>query len=131
MLPTNYLNLIQYYEPRPIKDEEDQEAVQTVIDVLLDCENLTQDQQDYLYLLGLTVQDYESKMEPLPTIHGVELLKQLMINYQVKQKDLVPIFKTESIVSEVLKGKRKLTVRHIAELAKFFNVSPAAFFSVE
>jgi HTH-type transcriptional regulator / antitoxin HigA len=40
----------------------------------------------------------------------------------------VPIFKTESIVSDVLNGKRKLTVQHIKELAQFFHISPAVFF---
>jgi HTH-type transcriptional regulator / antitoxin HigA len=48
----------------------------------------------------------------------------------LKQKDLVPIFKTESIVSEVLKGKRKLTVEHIQKLGEFFNISPAVFFPI-
>lgn len=48
----------------------------------------------------------------------------------VRQKDLVPIFKTESIVSDVLKGKRKLTVEHIQKLGEFFNVSPAEFFPI-
>lgn len=45
-------------------------------------------------------------------------------------KDLVPIFKTESIVSDILKKRRKLTTRHIEELAKFFHISPAAFFPI-
>ena len=32
----------------------------------------------------------------------------------LQQKDLVPIFKTESIVSAILNGKRKFTVEHRA-----------------
>ncbi|HEY9299418.1 MAG TPA: transcriptional regulator, partial [Phormidium sp.] len=61
-------------------------------------------------------------------IYGVELLKVLIEEFVLRQKDLVPIFKTESIVSDVLSGKRQLTTRHIEELAKFFHVSPAVFF---
>ncbi len=49
----------------------------------------------------------------------------------LRQKDLVPIFKTESIVSDILNNRRQLTTRHIQELAKFFNISPAAFFPLQ
>ena len=47
----------------------------------------------------------------------------------LRQKDLVPIFGTESIVSEVLHGKRQLTVEHIEKLSQRFNLSPAVFFA--
>lgn len=47
----------------------------------------------------------------------------------LRQKDLVPIFGTESIVSEVLHEKRALSVHHIVGLSQRFNVSPAVFFA--
>lgn len=50
---------------------------------------------------------------------------------QLRQKDLVHVFNTESIVSEVLNGKRQLTVRHIQELAQFVKLSPAVFLPQE
>jgi HTH-type transcriptional regulator/antitoxin HigA len=34
----------------------------------------------------------------------------------------------ESVVSEVLSGKRRLNATHIEELSKRFHVSPAVFF---
>jgi HTH-type transcriptional regulator/antitoxin HigA len=49
----------------------------------------------------------------------------------LRQKDLVPVFKTESIVSDILNGKRQLTVRHIQELAQFFNLPTAVFLPEE
>jgi HTH-type transcriptional regulator/antitoxin HigA len=81
-----------------------------------------------LDLLGILIYEYEEKQNLIPDIYGVELLKVLIADLNLKQKDLVPIFKTESIVSDVLKNKRKLTVEHIEKLAKFFNVSVAVFF---
>jgi HTH-type transcriptional regulator/antitoxin HigA len=74
------------------------------------------------------VYEYEQTQEPIPDIYGVELLKVLIEERDLRQKDLVPIFKTESIVSAVLSGQRNLTVQHIQGLANFFHVSPAAFF---
>jgi len=47
---------------------------------------------------------------------------------ELKQKDLLDIFGTPSIVSEVLNGKRKLTVEHIRKLTRRFHVSPDIFF---
>jgi HTH-type transcriptional regulator / antitoxin HigA len=108
--------------------EADLVATQAVVDALLDLPQLTADQQDYLNVLGALIYEYEQTLEPLPDISGVELLKVLMVEHDLRQKDLVPIFKTESIVSDVLHGRRKLTLNHVQKLAKFFHVSPAAFF---
>lgn len=123
-----YIELLQSFPPRPISSEAEMIATQNVIDSLLDLEELTSNESDYLNVLGTLVYEYEQKLEPVLDIYEVELLKVLIEDLQLLQKDLVPIFKTESIVSDVLKGRRELTKRHIQELAKFFYVSPAAFF---
>lgn len=124
----SYLNLITKYPPRPITSESELAQAQQVIDSLLDLSNLDQDESDYLNVLGTLVYEYEAGQSIVPNIHGVELLKALLVEFDLKQKDLVPIFKSESIVSEILKGKRQLTARHIQELATFFHISPAVFF---
>lgn len=51
--------------------------------------------------------------EPIPAIYEIELLKVLIADNALRQRDLVSIFKTESIVSAILKNRRKLTTRHI------------------
>ncbi len=126
--PASYMELLQSFPPRPIKSEEEMLAAQSVIDSLIDRGELTPDEQDYLNVLGTLVYEYEQTQEPIPDIYGVELLKVLIEELDLRQKDLVPIFKTESIVSAVLSGQRNLTARHIQGLAEFFHVSPAAFF---
>ncbi|MGH9499598.1 MAG: helix-turn-helix domain-containing protein [Terriglobales bacterium] len=45
----------------------------------------------------------------------------------LKQKDLLDIFVTPSIVSEVLSGKRNLTTEHIRKLSRRFQVSLELF----
>ncbi len=126
---TSYTNLLVSFPPRPIKSEEDLEKTQVIVDNLLDKGKLTEE-EDYLFVLGMLIHEYEEKQDLVPDIYGVELLKVLIEESSMRQKDLVPIFKTESIVSDVLKGKRKLTVEHIQKLGKFFNVSPAVFFPI-
>ncbi len=129
MFATNsYIELLQEFPPRPIRSDSDLAAAQAAIDALLDGE-ITPEKQDYLNVLGILVHEYEEKHVEIPDLNGVELLKALIREFGLKQKDLVPIFKTESIVSAILNGQRKFTVEHIEKLSEFFNISPSAFFS--
>ena len=128
LISNDYIELLKAFPPRPITSEDELRETQKVIDSLLDKGELSQEERDYLHVLAALVFDYEQKQEPIPDIQGVELVKVLIEEFDLRQKDLVPIFKTESIVSDVLSGKRQLTTRHIEELAKFFHVSPGVFF---
>jgi HTH-type transcriptional regulator/antitoxin HigA len=56
------------------------------------------------------------------------MLRFLMEQHGLKQKDLVDIFSTPSIVSEVLNGKRELSKEHIRRLSARFHLSPELFF---
>jgi HTH-type transcriptional regulator / antitoxin HigA len=123
-----YMDLLNEFPPRPIKSEQEFVAIQKVVDVLLDAKQLSTDQKEYLNLLGMIIYEYEEKKIKIPDIYGVDLLNVLIDEWGLKQKELIPIFKTESIVSAVLNGHRQLTVEHIQKLAEFFHVSPAVFF---
>jgi HTH-type transcriptional regulator/antitoxin HigA len=128
-MTNTYPQLLQQFPPRPINSEEAFSRTQSVVNQLLDKETLTQDEEDYLEVLGTLIYDYEQQQENIiPDLYGIELLKVLMQEHNLKQKDLVVVFKTESIVSAVLNGQRQLTTRHIQALAEFFGVSPAVFF---
>jgi hypothetical protein len=48
--------------------------------------------------------------------------------HKLKQKDLAPLFGSESIVSEILNRKRELNKHQIEKLSRRFNVSPIVFF---
>jgi HTH-type transcriptional regulator / antitoxin HigA len=126
----SYLDLLTAFPPRSIHTVEQLAATQKVLDALIDKGALSLDEWDYLNVLGTLVHEYEERHCPMPDIYGVELLKVLIEEHGLRQKDLVPIFKTESIVSAVLAGERNLTVNHIQKLAAFFHVSPAVFMKV-
>jgi transcriptional regulator with XRE-family HTH domain len=51
-----------------------------------------------------------------------------MVQHGLKQKELVDVFGTPSIVSEVLSGKRDLNKEHISRLSKRFRVSAGTLF---
>lgn len=124
-----YAQLIANFPPRPITNDEQYLATQERIDALLDKGNLTIDEQDYLSVLGMMVERYESEREPEFTLRGTRLIRALMEEQGLKQRDLVaPIFKTDSIASAILNGKRQLTVEHINKLSAFFDLPHAWFF---
>ena len=118
----SYPELLQKYQPRPIVAEVQYDQAVSQMNTLIDKGDLTVDEQDLLTLLGTLVAAYEAKYYPdeMFDYRGVELIKALMADMSLKQKDLLPIFKTKSIVSAVLNGKRQLTVAHIDKLAAFF-----------
>jgi HTH-type transcriptional regulator/antitoxin HigA len=126
-----YIELLKEFPPHTITNDKELEAMSARIDSLLDRDRLSPEESDYLNVLGALVFEYEQTQETIPDLYGVELLKVLLEERQLRQKDLVFIFKTESIVSDIFKGKRQLTVRHIQELATFFNLSPNVFFPVQ
>lgn len=90
--PTSYyIKLITTFLPRPITNDVELIATQNQINHILDKGKLTQDDRDYLKVLGTLVYDYEDKNEPMPTLKGVELLKALLeeSNLQSSRKSLM------------------------------------------
>jgi HTH-type transcriptional regulator/antitoxin HigA len=79
-------------------------------------------------LLTVLVEAYEEEHYPVRAVSPVEVLAELMAANNLKQKDLAPLLGSESIVSEVLHGKRELNKQHIEKLSQRFKVSPALFF---
>jgi HTH-type transcriptional regulator / antitoxin HigA len=88
----------------------------------------TSDEERLAELLTVLINDYEEKNYQLQAAAPIEIIKELMAANGIKQKDLVDVFGTESIVSEVLSGKRELNKEHIKRLSARFHVSPAVFF---
>ena len=114
--------------PRPITSDAQNDRY---IALLLEMErrdDLTKAEKLYMEVLTLLVEAYENEHYPIGDASPVEVLTELMTANDLRQKDLVPEFGSESIVSEVLSGKKLLNVHHIERLSRRFSVSPAVFF---
>lgn len=74
------------------------------------------------------VEQYEQERYPLPNLSGVQMLRFLMDQHELRQSDLAEEIGTQGVVSEILSGKRDLNRGHIESLSKRFSVSPAVFF---
>ena len=76
--------------------------------------------------LSVLIEAYDREHHSLPEASGVEVVRFLMEEHGLTQKDL-PEIGTQGVVSEVLSGYRKLNVRQIQALAGRFGVKPGAF----
>ena len=123
-----YRELLTYFEPRPIECDEQYWATQVIIDALFAKPTLSADEQTYLHLLSLLIEAYDEQQETIPELVGIDLLRALIDEGGLRQRDLLPIFKHESILSDILSGRRKLTVTHIDQLATFFGLPHRLFF---
>lgn len=80
-----------------------------------------------IHQLGDLVSAYENEHIPMPQGDGRAALAFLMDQHGLGQADLSDVA-TQSVISEILSGKRQLNVRHIKALSERFNVSADTFF---
>ena len=124
-----YGRLLTKFSPRVIHTEKaKEEYTEALYELDQRSARLTRAEKELAELLTLLIEDFESKRYKLPRAKPVEILRFLMDQHRLKQKDLVDVFGTRSIVSEVLSGKRKLNREHIQRLSERFHVSPEVFF---
>lgn len=77
-------------------------------------------------IIGDWVEAYDLEHWPMPKVSGVDVLRSVMQEHGLNQSDL-PGVGTQSVVSEILSGKRQLNVRQIRWLADHFKVPVEMF----
>lgn len=73
------------------------------------------------------VEHYEEHLIDQPEGTGVDALRALMTEHDLRQSDLADLIGSQGVVSEILAGKRQLNVRQIQAPAKRFGVGPVTF----
>jgi HTH-type transcriptional regulator / antitoxin HigA len=125
---SEYAALLSSTLPAVIRNEAENERYMAMLEELDRKGNrMTAAERRMAELLTLLIEDFEEKHYALKTSSPVEVLGELMEANKLKQKDLLDVFGTPSIVSEVLHGKRQLTTEHIRRLSRRFHVSPEVF----
>jgi len=122
------LNECEYNDLYPlkiIKNEKDYKRALKSLEAVFD--ETKGNLAEYAETLTVLIEHYESENFPTKESGSIEVLKFLMTQNGIKQKDLVGIVGSKSSVSEILNGKRPLNLQHIKALAHKFNVKPATF----
>ncbi len=112
-------------EIQPIRTDADHEAALHEIEVLFEAEPGTPE-FDRLDILATLVERYEEKRWPIPKATPLEVLKFMMEQNDRTQTDLASLFGSRSRASEIMNGRRELTLHQIRLLAREWHIPAAA-----
>lgn len=106
-------------------DEEYNEACQKVYNLIHSTEEAIEPgsaEGEVIELLSLLIEKYEQEHWPMQAPDPIEAIKFRMEQMNLKQSDIAPLFGGKTRVSEVLNGKRPLTLKMITLLNRYLGV---------
>jgi HTH-type transcriptional regulator / antitoxin HigA len=106
---------------KPIRTEDDYEAALHRIDSLMEAEAETPE-ADELEVLATLVELYEEKHFPIGWPNPIEAIRFRMEQAGLSARDLIPLLGSRAKVSEVLSGKRSLTLQMIRALHEHWGI---------
>ncbi|MBE9214334.1 transcriptional regulator [Plectonema cf. radiosum LEGE 06105] len=124
-----YGKLLAEYQPQVITSEAEYEVMLANAERLIGCKNRSQEETALLQILVRLIEEYENKNYPMNKSSPHIILQHLMEAREIKQSELVEIFGSKEIVSEIIDGKRAITETQTKALGDFFHVSPKLFIS--
>jgi HTH-type transcriptional regulator / antitoxin HigA len=107
-----------------IKTESEYATALARVEKLMDAKPRTS-HGDELEILSLLIHDYEERVFPIDKPDPVAAIRFRMTQQGLTNKDLVPILGSRSRVSEVLSGRRRLSLKMIRALVGGLRI-PAA-----
>ncbi len=128
--PKIYGMLLADTLPGVIESDAEYERIEQIFDNLISKgeEKMSPEENRLFGLLANLLEEYEARtLEPIPDLSPRELLASLMKMNNLKQTEMTEIFGTQSIVSEVLAGKREITKLQAKALAEKFAMKVEAF----
>ena len=124
---SRYLELVEAFPLRPIRSDERYNAAIVVMNSLLDIDR-SEDEDDYLDVLGDLIHAYELAEFPEPRATQADILRALLEDKDATQADLATATGVaDSNISAMLAGRRAISKANMVKFAKFFKVAPGRF----
>jgi len=125
--PAKYGRLCADAIPKIIESDEEFDRMVAKMEELDFKKNPTPEEEALSALLMKLIQDYDDLHYPLPPVKPHKMIQFLMDHRGLRQADLLPVFGSRSVASDVVSGKREPSKAHIRKLAEFFRL-PADLF---
>lgn len=125
--PAKYGKLCADVLPKVIESDEEFDRLVDVMEKIDRKPNATPEERVLSELLAKLIQEYDDHHYAFPDVPPHRMIAYLMEQRSLRQADLLPVFGSRSVASEVLAGKREPSKAHIRKLAEFFHVSPEVF----
>jgi HTH-type transcriptional regulator/antitoxin HigA len=128
--PKIYGSLLADALPGIIESDAEYERIEEIFNRLISEgeDKLSPEEKRLFGLLANLLEEYEARtLEPVEDLSPREILTVLMRENNLKQTEMIGIFGTQSIVSEVLTGRRDITKTQAKALAEKFKMKVEAF----
>lgn len=108
---------------KPIKNEQQYEQALERVYLLLQ-KNLSPDsrESDELEVLSILIKEYENEYYPVPSPNPLDAIRFRMEQMNMSESDLSEILGARSRKSEILSGKRKLSLSMIRKLQEKLHI---------
>ena len=128
MASATYASLLKEAQPRVIHDKKAHQRALKRIDDLMKRRRLSPAQETLLELLSKLVNDYEEQRYPTPDVPPRDILQHLLESSGKSQAQFArAVGIPRSTISEVLTGKRTISVENAFRLGEYFHVEPSLF----
>ena len=120
------------YVIKPIKNDKDYEdALAAVSSLINEDPMLGTENADKLEVLATLIEKYEDTYYRIEPPYYIDAIKFRMEQQNLQIADLIPYIGTASRVSEILSGKKKLTVEMVNSLANGLNIPEKSLLNQE
>ena len=126
-LLANPAEMIAHGAPHVIHNDAELEAYTNALFRLTALESPSSSEGDAIELLTLLVERYEQERYSIPAADPASVVRFLIEQQNLTQRDLIPQFGSESAVSMFLAGQRNLTVEQVRKLSTRFNLPADVF----
>lgn len=126
----NPAEMIAHGAPHLIHNERELEAYTDALFELTVLKRPSASEREAIELLTLLIERYEREHYQIPAADPISLVRFLLANEGLSQRDLITEFGSESSVSMFLGGRRKLNLAQVRRLSARFKL-PADVFLAE
>ena len=123
--------MIAHGAPRVIHDDGELQAYTDALFRLTALPEPTPSEEEAIELLTLLVERYEERSYPIAAADPVSVVRFLIEQQGLTQRDLIPQFGSESAVSMFLAGQRRLTLEQLRRLSARFRLPADVFLAQE
>ncbi len=123
--PRAYADLLVDALPGIIQNEKENERALEIAGRLMkrNEDDLSPEEHRLLDLLVTLIEDFEEKAYPMGDKSNPQIaLRELMREHELKQTDMLDIFGSQGVVSQVLNGKREISKAQARRLSERFRL---------
>jgi HTH-type transcriptional regulator/antitoxin HigA len=124
---TRYAKLLAQAMPRVIRNDKELEQFTQTLLALDERPRPSREERELAELLTTLIMEYEQKHHAIPAASPRQVLEFLLSERGLSPKDLWPLVGSKGITSEILNGKRHISLQIAKRLGEFFHLDPVVF----